>query len=85
MKRINYNKGRLWWNYRIVCNHCGATMNKPVWWLKLQYIFHDKLYYTCPYCHKTSCYTTFFNMMHETTDTEEKEINKFPRWDERIR
>ena len=77
--------GRLWEWYIVTCNHCGAKIRKPVWWLKLLYIFKDRLYFTCNTCHNTSCYINYFLLIHDTTDEQEKLINKYPKWDKRIR
>jgi len=85
MIRIDKIKGKLWDNYLITCNHCGSVTTKPVWWLKLLFIFKERLYYTCSNCHHTSCYISFFTLIHDTTDKTEKEINKEPKWDKRIR
>lgn len=84
MKRINYNKGFLWENYKITCNHCGSAILRPVWWLKLLFIFKRRLYFVCDECHSTSCYISFFNMIHDTTDEKEKELNKLSKWDSRV-
>ena len=83
--KINKCDGRLWDNYLIRCNYCGSVMSKPVWWLKLQFIFKVRVYYHCSECHNTSCYISHFNMIHDTTDEGEKEFNKIKKWDDRIR
>ena len=83
--RIDKVSGRLWDYYIITCNHCGSRIRKPVWWLKLLFIFKSKLYFTCNECHSTSCYINFFRLIHDTTDKTEKEINKEPKWDKRIK
>lgn len=83
--RIDKVSGRLWEWYIVTCNHCGAKIKKPVWWLKLLFIFKRKLYFTCNECHSTSCYINFFRLIHDTTDEQEKLMNKYPKWDKRIR
>ena len=56
----------------------------PFFILKIRFIFNSKLMLSCPYCHKTSVYLYQFNMVHDSTDKKEKELNKNNLWDERL-
>ena len=81
---MNIKKG-LMDRYRFRCNYCGNEHYKLLWLLKLRLIFTDKLYFTCPKCHKTNCYVQIFHLRHDSTDTLEKGRNKQKLWDERLK
>ena len=66
------------------CNYCGNQSQISLW--KLLFLLglgKNKYYYTCPRCHKTSCFLLMFRIVHDSTDKKEKEINKQKLWDDR--
>ena len=69
--------------YTIRCAYCGATIHKPVAYLKLYFIFHKSYTLNCPVCHKKSRWITHFVLKHDS-DKEEKLFNKGAIFDERI-
>lgn len=80
----NDKKGRLWKLHRLRCQHCGYYEKwYPTWVLKLYFIFKDKLYITCPHCHKTCCWEMMWHIIDDSTDKKVKEINK-EIWEERL-
>lgn len=80
----NDKKGRLWKLHRLRCQHCGSYEKwYPTWILRLHFLFNKKLYTKCPVCHKVCCYELQTNIIHNTTDKTEKEINK-KVWEERL-
>ena len=55
----------------------------PFFILKIRFIFNSKLTLTCKYCHNSSVYLYQFNMVHDSTDKLEKELNK-NKWEKRL-
>ena len=83
-KNLNVKQGRFFKSYRLHCNYCGSDYYIPFFILKIRYIFSDKIYHTCSCCHKTSNYRIFHHVVHDTTDKDEKIINKYNKWDARM-
>ena len=76
VKNLNIKQGRFFTKYRLHCNYCGCDYYVPLFWLKIRYLFTDKIYHTCSCCHKTSNYRIFYHIVHDTTDSQEKILNK---------
>ena len=65
---------------RLKCNYCGNTLTISEVWAFLHYLFKKKYYVQCPKCQHISNYHIRLWLVHDTTDTTEKELNKNKRW-----
>ena len=83
-KELHINQGKLWQKYEFHCNYCGYEETTPLWWLKLKYIFTDRIRHNCKNCHKTSTYRNILHIIHDSTDEIEKKQNRTKLWDDRI-
>lgn len=70
---------------KVRCNYCGKEKRVALWRIFIKRIFKERWYDTCPRCHKTSCYRLIPNVIHDSTDKKEKQLNKDIQWDDRIR
>ena len=81
---LKLNKGLIIMKkYEIRCSYCGATIKKPVWWLKLHFIFNNSYTLNCPICHKKSRWITHFTLKHDQ-DHKERIFNKSKLFDDRL-
>ena len=85
MKQLNIKQGKLWKQWRIHCNHCGADDYVPYWLIKIKFLFSNRFKKHCSVCHKQSSYLIQFNVIHDTLDKSEKLFNKSKLFDNRIR
>lgn len=83
MDLLDMEKQKLFTKYKFKCQYCGTISTKLLWLLKIKLIFTDKIYYTCPNCHKTNCFVSIFHLRHDSTDSIEKNRNKGKLWDDR--
>ena len=60
------------------CNYCGNSFKVTTLFL-IQLLFMKKVYRTCPFCHKVSCYRLIYHIVHDTLDMREKEVNQLLR------
>ena len=84
VENLNIKQGKFFKKYRLHCHYCGCDYYIPFFYLKLKYLFTDKIYHTCSCCHKTSNYRIFYHVVHDTTDKDEKIFNKETLWDIRL-
>ena len=64
---------------KVRCNYCGAERSVPMFYLLFVRMFKDKYYSKCQVCHHVSCYRMFFRLVHDSTDSKEKEYQKLSR------
>ena len=62
--------------YKFRCPHCGTTVKKLLWWVKLKLAFNDRHIHHCPNCNKMSVWKDFFNLRLDILDPQMRNENK---------
>lgn len=61
---------------RLKCNYCGHVfLKRRRWWFYLRFLFKDHVYLYCPVCGRVSSFILCVNVVHDTIDPVEKEVN----------
>ena len=83
INNMNIKKGKIIRWYKLRCPYCGNVMYKPYFYLIIKHLIRNKSYYSCPICHKTTCYISTFRNVADHTDNKERNLNK-KIWDNRL-